>query len=302
MIHRHLIIASDDRRPAVGCDNVEGPMKPAVTNQSLNAVPKPNAFTLIELLVVIAIIAILAAMLLPVLSRSQETARRGVCKNNLRQMGMGIMMYASDNHDVYPSPYPPGSATADLVWVPMTVFQYFLSNVHMTTNSLECPDYANWKDPAGTAYTGDPEVIPDIGSNPVRGRLGYYALWGVNTSVDTRPRGANYGTQPAPWDSPNRTTDRMTPYMVLMADLSESGAGTSGVYPRVPHTGTGLKFVPPTSYLTPLNLGMQGCNVETPDGAVQWRTATLVSPHSTKDISNPALRTDFLSTTGEGWW
>jgi prepilin-type N-terminal cleavage/methylation domain-containing protein/prepilin-type processing-associated H-X9-DG protein len=78
----------------------------AVDEVTYCAKARRDAFTLIELLVVIAIIAILAAMLLPVLAKAKEKARTVQCLNNMKQMQLCYHMYLGDNNESLPLNFP----------------------------------------------------------------------------------------------------------------------------------------------------------------------------------------------------
>ncbi len=271
-------------------------MNPPQTARSRSGDP---GFTLIELLVVIAIIAILAAMLLPALAKSKETARRGVCKSNLRQMSLAINMYADDYNNAYPK------ADAHLAWIPYNVYLYFYSTMHIGTNSFECPNYVNFVDDATTG--NPPEVYRNTIQNIDSMRLGYYALWGLNTTTDLRPRDGSTTALPAPWDSPIKTTDKVTPYTALMADLTEQGSGINGNYTRAPHTTAGLKKSPLNVIVNPNALGLEGCNISSTDGSVQWKKAVFMLPHTVSPFPDPVNTTqpEFVQTYPAGivgWW
>jgi prepilin-type N-terminal cleavage/methylation domain-containing protein/prepilin-type processing-associated H-X9-DG protein len=82
-----------------------------------------KGFTLIELLVVVAIIALLAAILFPVFQRARESARRASCQSNLKQLALGMTMYAQDYDETFPR-WDSDNKYTDTPIVPGSTFNY----------------------------------------------------------------------------------------------------------------------------------------------------------------------------------
>ncbi len=125
---------------------------------------RAHGFTLIELLVVIAIIAILAAILFPVFARAREKARQSTCTSNLKQIDLGLLMYAQDYDERFPRLYSYENSSTELRWWEDKV-QPYINNWQVTL----CP--------SSTVYTYTYRRPPE-GPNPLQFTYDCNAMYG----------------------------------------------------------------------------------------------------------------------------
>jgi prepilin-type N-terminal cleavage/methylation domain-containing protein len=218
-------------------------------------------FTLIELLVVIAIIAILAAIILPVLSRAQERSLRTYCANNLRQIGIGMIVYAGDNNDYVISARSVDGNGSATVMDPYNQHAINDPQAQQGTTVNLVVGVTNGAAKNGPTVWSCPEILPgsvsyNTGTAPPQWEVGYEYLggiyWWYNTITGTS---ASSGI---PSCSPIRLATSK-PLWTLAADPvvyipTEGWAGANG---KIPHQRPGTNHP-------------DGGNQLTIDGSVHW--------------------------------
>ena len=219
-----------------------------------------KAFTLIELLVVISIIALLIAILLPVLSSSKRSAVRMQCASNIRQLATANTAIATERRGYFPltartlnaqqalQPNYKGSASSaqsaddHVSWINTKLFEDF-GEYGMTPSEFTCPNRGE-------------EFIKSKGD---WWRIGYYTMSGRYVDGSRFKNGATKWVSPMSLEGPSD--------LVMATDVMEYGtlSPNSSSYS---HGTDGLVFV--SGKKTPEEAGSQGGNHALADGSVQW--------------------------------
>jgi len=213
-----------------------------------------SGFTLIELLVVIAIIAILAAMLLPALSKAKERARRTLDVSNLHQWGVACTLYAGDSREYLPVGIRAGAAGNpdgdDLIWFNGNTWTALLA-YGVTTNIAYCQSWLTHPDllaQVGTPVWGTSDVL-----------LGW-VYWGGRDPIGSKPA---YTYIP-----PKKSTDRFYPSSETLMTCTCFDSRPYSWSSWMPHVrGSALVLYPPQVNPVPSPDGLAVARV---DGSASW--------------------------------